>query len=89
MQNNVATIPVLRLAGAGAVTLVAIYAICWVALLLPFPSATHAYLGLFTNADPTSGVALVQGLFWSAIFGLLAGALGGLAYNLFGALRRE
>lgn len=84
MPTNTSTISVLRFAAAVGVALMALFAICWVAIFLPVGNATHAYIGLFTTADPKSGAALAQGLCWSLIFGLIAGGLGAFVYNLFG-----
>ena len=88
MPTNTPTVSVLRLAVAVGVALMALFAICWVAIFLPVGNATHAYIGLFTTADPKSGVALAQGLCWSLIFGLIAGGLGAFVYNLFGGAGR-
>lgn len=88
MQSETQKLSIVRFAGAVAITLVALFAICWVAALLPFTTATHAYIGLFSSAAPTSGVALVEGLCWSAVFGLIAGAIGAFAYNLLGGSNR-
>ena len=88
MPTNTPTISVLRLAVAVGVALMALFAICWIAIFLPVGNATHAYIGLFTTADPKSGVALAQGLCWSLIFGLIAGGLGAFVYNLFGGAGR-
>lgn len=88
MQDNATNISVLRLAAAVGVALMALFAICWIAIFLPVGNATHAYIGLFTTADPRSGAALAQGLCWSLIFGLIAGGLGAFVYNLFGRVGR-
>jgi hypothetical protein len=89
MERNPDSLPVLRLAATGAVTLLAFFAICWIAVLLAVPAAPHAYLSLFTDAaNPASGVALAQGLGWSAAFGFVAGGLLALVYNLLGKVGR-
>ena len=46
------------------------------------------YLKLFTSADISSSLALVQGLCWSLAFGLIAGALIASIYNLLAPLDR-
>ena len=89
MQYSTEKIGMVRLALAGGATLFVVFLVCWIAALLPFFNATHAYLGLFASAaEPTSGVALVQGLGWSFVFGLLGGGLLALIYNLLGPRSR-
>jgi hypothetical protein len=77
---------VVRVALAGAVAAMAFYFLCWLGGFVPIGPATHLYLQLFTTAEPTSVLALAQGLCWSLVFGLIAGGLFGLAYNAFAAL---
>jgi len=79
-------IGVLRLALTGAITAGAFFALCWIGLFIPFGSPTHAYLGLFTNAEMTSTTALFQGLCWSVIFGGLLGGLTAFVYNALSVL---
>ena len=79
-------IGVLRLALTGAITAGVFFALCWVGLFLPFGSPTHAYLGLFTNAEMTSAAALFQGLCWSVAFGALVGGLTAFFYNALSVL---
>lgn len=79
---------VLRLAATGALAAGIFYVICWLGAFLPIGPATHMYLKLFTNAQINSGLALVQGLCWSIIFGLIAGALIAFFYNLLAPLDR-
>lgn len=89
MERNPDDLPVIRLAATGAVTLLAFFAICWIAGRVALPAAPHAYLGLFTDAaNPASGAALAQGLGWSAAFGLVAGGMLALAHNLLGKVGR-
>jgi hypothetical protein len=88
MQDNATNISVLRFAVAVAVTLMVLFAICWLAIFLPVGNATHAYIGLFTTADPRTGIALAQGLCWSLVFGFIAGGLGAFVYNLVGGRGR-
>ena len=80
---------VVRLAATGAVAAAAFVALCWLGAFLPAGPATHMYLQLFTDADMTSIEALLEGLCWSAAFGLVAGALVALIYNALGALDRR
>jgi len=70
-----------RFAVAGAIASAAFFVFCWLGLFVPFSSPTHAYIGLFTNAEMTSVAALLQGGFWSLAFGLIGGALVAIAYN--------
>ena len=78
-----------RVALAGAGTAAVFFALCWLGTFLPIGPATHMYLGLFTNAEPSSGYALVQGICWSLAFGLIAGGLFALSYNLLASLDRK
>ena len=80
---------VLRLALTGALASGVFYVICWVGAFLPLGPATHMYLALFTNAEVNSSLALVQGLCWSLGFGLIAGTLIALFYNLLASLDRR
>ncbi len=72
-----------RVAIASAATTVAFYVICWVGAFLPIGPATHMYLQLFTNAEVASVTALAVGLCWSLAFGLIAGTMFAVFYNLF------
>lgn len=80
---------VLRIALTGALAAGIFYVICWLGAFLPIGPATHMYLALFTNAEPTSTLALVQGLCWSFGFGLIAGSLIAVIYNLLAPLDRR
>lgn len=75
-----------RVALAGAASAAIFFALCWAGTFLPIGPATHMYLGLFTNAEPSSGFALVQGVCWSIAFGLIAGGLFAWVYNLLARL---
>lgn len=80
-------IGVVRLALTGAIVAGLFYALCWIGrLVLPVGPASHMYLQLFTSADLSSATALLQGLCWSVVFGLLIGALGAFVYNWLGGL---
>lgn len=72
---------VLRFALTGALAAGIFYVLCWSGARLEFGAATHRYLSLFTNAEISSGTALVEGVCWSIAFGLVAGALIALIYN--------
>ena len=75
------TLNVVRLAMTGGVTAGLVFVLCWLGTFVPFSSATHAYITLFTNAAIGSGVALVEGTWWSLLFGALLGAVFALGYN--------
>lgn len=77
---------ILRFSLTGAMASGLFFALCWLGAFLPIGPATHMYLQLFTNTDLASGLALAQGLCWSVVFGLVAGALIAMCYNLLVAL---
>jgi hypothetical protein len=83
------TLGVARVLVAGAVTATVVFAVCWLGAFLPFASPTHAYVSLFTTADIRSGWALVEGSFWSLLFGGLTAALFALVYNAAAAIGRR
>lgn len=78
-----------RLGVTGGVTAAIIFLICWIGTYIPFSSPTHAYIGLFTTAPPSSLEALGEGAFWSALFGAMSGGLFALAYNIAAPLDRR
>ena len=80
---------VLRLALTGALAAALFFVLCWAGAQLPIGPATHMYLNLFTNAELSSGLALVEGVCWSIAFGLIAGALIALIYNSLAFLDRR
>ena len=80
---------VARLAIAGGVTPAVVFVLCWLGTFIPFSSPTHAYIGLFTNADISSGQALLEGTCWSLLFGGLVGVVFALIYNATAALDRK
>lgn len=75
-----------RLAATGAVGAALIFILCWLGTFIPFASPTHAFIGLFTQADMQSGMALVEGSVWSFLFGGLSGAVIAAIYNIFAGL---
>lgn len=83
------TLSVMRLLIAGGVTAAMVFVLCWIGTFIPFSSPTHAYIGLFTNADLSSGLALVEGSCWSLLFGALVGAAFALIYNATAALEHK
>ena len=72
----------LSFAFTGALSATIFFFLCWVGAFLPFGPATHMYIQLFTSADVNSGSALLQGLCWSLVFGLVGGAVIALSYKL-------
>ena len=80
---------VLRFGLTGALAAGVFYFVCWLGAFLPIGPAIHMYLKLFTNAEINSSLALVQGLCWSLVFGLIAGALIAFIYNLLAPLDRR
>jgi hypothetical protein len=66
-----------------------IFVLCWIGTFITFSSPTHAYIGLFTDAETHSIQALVEGGLSSALFGVLSGALIAALYNLFSGLDRR
>ena len=78
-----------RLLITGGATAAAVFVLCWVGTFITFSSPTHAYIGLFTNADVNSGQALAQGTLWSLLFGALVGAVSALIYNATAAIGRK
>jgi len=80
---------VTRLLVTGAVTAGVSLVLCWIATFLPYSSPTHAYISLFTNAEVSSGRALIEGSAWSFAFGGLTAALFALVYNAAGAIVRR
>ena len=87
--GTVRGVSVIRLAVATGVALAVIFVLCWIGTFVPFGSPTHAYISLFTNADISSGAALLEGGFWSLLFGLLSGAVFALVYNATASLDRR
>ena len=80
---------VLRFALTGALAAGLFFGLCWVGAQLPIGPATHMYLNLFTNAELSSSLALIEGVCWSVAFGLIAGALIALIYNALAFLDRR
>lgn len=82
-------VSVTRMLVAGGATAAVVFLLCWVGTFLPFSSPTHAYIGLFTNADMGSGQALAEGTLWSLLFGALVGTLFAAIYNRTAGLSRK
>lgn len=83
------TLSVARLLIAGGATAAVVFVLCWVGTFITFSSPTHAYIGLFTNADVSSVQALAEGALWSLLFGALVGVVFGFIYNATAALGRR
>lgn|SRR5690349_5920425 len=83
------TLGALRLAIAAGITAVAVFVLCWLGTFVPFSNPTHAYITLFTNAEVSSTLALVEGTCWSLLFGALIGAVFALVYNATAAFARS
>jgi len=77
-----------RLVATSALAAAVFYVLCWIGALTITGPASHMYVQLFTNAEATSGVALLEGVIWSITFWLVA-ALIALFYNAFALLDRK
>jgi len=89
-DGRVRKLGVFRLAVTGALAASIFFVFCWIGAQIPtFGPATHMYLRLFTNAELSSGTALVQGAIWSIGFGLIAGGLVAAIYNKLDFLDRQ
>ncbi len=80
-------IGILRLAATLGLSAGVVFVLCWAGTFIAGASLTHAYIGLFTLAEPHSVQALVEGTCWSLAFGALAGAVIAICYNLFSGLQ--
>lgn len=88
-QRSTGRIGVLRLAATAGVAAAVIFTLCWLGTFIAFSSPTHAYIGLFTDAETQSVRALVEGGVWSLLFGILSGTVIAALYNLFAGLDRR
>jgi len=82
------SLSVIRLIVATGLTAAVVFILCWLGTAIPFASPTHAYIGLFTNAEARSGRALAEGSCWSFLGALVGGAFA-LIYNATAALDRK
>lgn len=82
-------IGIARLAATLGVGAALIFVLCWVGMFIPVSSPTHAYIGLFTSAQASSGAALLEGSVWSLLFGALTGIVLAALYNLFALVDRR
>jgi hypothetical protein len=79
----------MRLAVTGALLAGIFYILCWAGAASGVVPVTHMYLNLFSAAPMGSMAMLVEGALWSVLFGLLAGGLMALIYNMLGSLDRR
>ena len=82
-------VSVKRLVITGGATAAVAFILCWISTFISFASPTHAYIRLFTLAEPRSFAALSEGALWSLLFGALVGGLFGLIYNATAPLGRK
>jgi hypothetical protein len=82
-------IGVARLAATLGVGAALILVLCWIGTFIPVSSPTHAYIGLFTSAQASSGAALMEGSVWSFLFGALTAIVLAALHNLFARLDRR
>jgi hypothetical protein len=80
-RDDVRRLNTLRVTLTGAIVAPIFFALCWAGAFLPIGPASHLYLQLFTRAEMSSGLALAQGVCWSAAFGAIIGLLVSLVYN--------
>lgn len=78
-----------RMLVSGGVTAAIVFVLCWLGTFITFSSPTHAYIGLFTNADVSSGQALAEGTLWSLLFGALVSAAFAIVFNATAAFTRR
>ena len=71
----------LHFAVVGSLVFGIIFFACWLLAFTPV-SATHAFIAMFTTADATSQIALVQGLCWSLVFGAWVGFLTAFVHKI-------
>jgi hypothetical protein len=88
-ERSISHIGVYRLAATLGVAAGFIFVLCWLGTFIAFSSPTHAYIGLFTDAETQSVQALTEGSLWSLLFGILSGGLIAALYNLFAGLDRR
>ena len=73
---------VMRFALTGALASITFFVICWLGAVLGIKIVTHMYIELFTYAEVSSGLAMLQGTCLSFLFGLVVGGLIAFFYNL-------
>lgn len=82
-------VSVLRLSLTGAVTMVVLFAACWMAAVIGGLPATHMYIGLFASGEVSSFATLCVGSFWSLVWGGFAGAVIAISFNLLSVVDRR
>ena len=66
-----------------AIALVVLFVICAIVeMVAPNLPATHAWIGLFTTAEPGSVRSWLEGVLYSVVFGAVAGSVFVVGYNL-------
>ncbi len=79
---NRRTLSMLGLAIAASVALIVLFVLCaLVGVLFPNLQVTHAWVGLFTLAPVTSPQAWLEGIFFSLVFGIVAGSIVAAVHN--------
>ena len=73
-------VSVRRFAVTGALTAAIFFVICWLGAFIP-GTPGHMYQQLFTTVQPSSVVALIQGVCVSLVVGLVFGVLISVIYN--------
>jgi hypothetical protein len=85
MSTSTTLTPRLSLLGASvglAMTLILLFVICAVVqAVAPGIAATHAWISLFTAAEPGSARAWAEGICYSAVFGFVGGMIFAAGYN--------
>ena len=71
-----------------ALAATAFIVLCWIGAVIGLGPVSHMALQMFSPADVTSAVALIVGICWSFVGGLVAGGLFAMIYNLFEWLER-
>jgi hypothetical protein len=77
---------VLRFSITGALSAGAFFILCWLGAWLSIDLVSHMFIPLFTDAEISSGLALFKGTCGALLFGLVAGALIAIIYNLLASL---
>ena len=88
-EDEQRTLDVAHLLITGAATAVVIFVVCWLGTLVPRANPSHVYIGLFTNFEAGTSLALIDGSVWSLLFGGLTAALFAVVYNAAGKLVRR
>lgn len=79
---NRRTLSMLGLAMAASAALIVLFVLCaLVGVLFPSLQVTHAWVGLFTLVPVTSPQAWLEGIFFSLVFGIIAGAIVAAVHN--------